>query len=61
MIRDVMQSAQLTDFPELGILIFFCAFLMILLLANFGLSHTAREQLAGLPLQPDERPPADRA
>lgn len=54
MIRDVMQSAGLQGYAEIGILIFVFSFLMILALAFFGMDRQARHEALHMPLQDDE-------
>lgn len=55
MMREVMQNAGLSGFAEIGILIFFGSFLMIFLLAFFGMSDKERDEMMHAPLEPDTK------
>lgn len=50
MFKEVMRSAGLVGFAEVGLVLFVCAFAMILLLAFFGMSKQARREVSMLPL-----------
>ncbi len=54
MFREVMQNAGLEAYAEIGVLIFFGSFFMILMLAFFGMSNKEREAALHMPLQEDE-------
>ena len=47
-----MQSAGLDGFAQIGVIIFFLSFIMILAIAFFGRSKQEEEELLSLPLNP---------
>lgn len=54
MIRDVMQSAGLHGYAQLGLIIFTLSFAMIVAVAVFGRSRSEEEELLSLPLNPED-------
>ncbi len=54
MFKEVMQHSGLVSYAEIGILIFFGTFLMILAIAFFGMTQQERDEALHMPLHEDE-------
>ena len=50
MFKEVVRDAGLSSFAEIGLIFFVVAFAMILILAFFGMSERARDEVSRLPL-----------
>ncbi len=50
MFKEVLRSAGLVGFAEIGLVLFVFAFAMILMLAFFGMSKQTRREVSMLPL-----------
>lgn len=56
MFRDAMQLSGLATFAELGVVIFFVVFVLVVLNVMFGMKKDAVNQLKNLPLHPGDAP-----